>query len=343
MLSVHAPRLLARASCTRGTMVGRVCVAGAAALCLVATSAHAQTPIYSNASPSPALPALNPSGATFSGVSAPALRQWSEVTAISIIDGNALGGVACHTDTTGGMRLADDVTLGASTTLHSLRVYAYQPGASGAASPIAGATLRIWNGVPGAPGSAVVFGDATTNRLMTSASTGVLRVFTTEVGPLITPPDASRMIFSADIAINTALPAGTYWLDWQLTPSQSGAMLFSPTATLATARSLLAWNARQQSAGVWAPLSDAGKPVTTADVPQDLPFILFGGAACDSLDFNQDGDFPTPLDLEDFVNAVAGNPCATCSSDLDFNNDGDFPTPLDIEAFISVSAGGPCL
>ena len=67
------------------------------------------------------------------------------------------------------------------------------------------------------------------------------------------------------------------------------------------------------------------------------------GPTCDGLDFNQDGDFPTPLDLEDFINAVAGSVCATCSSDLDFNNDGDFPTPLDVEAFISVSAGGPCL
>ena len=64
---------------------------------------------------------------------------------------------------------------------------------------------------------------------------------------------------------------------------------------------------------------------------------------CDSLDFNRDGDFPTPLDLEDFINAVAGSVCGTCSHDLDFNNDGDFPTPLDIEAFVSVSAGGPCL
>ena len=64
---------------------------------------------------------------------------------------------------------------------------------------------------------------------------------------------------------------------------------------------------------------------------------------CDSLDYNQDGDFPTPLDLEDFVAAVGGNICSTCSTDLDFNNDGDFPTPLDIEAFISVSAGGPCV
>ena len=67
------------------------------------------------------------------------------------------------------------------------------------------------------------------------------------------------------------------------------------------------------------------------------------GPTCDSLDFNQDGDFPTPLDLEDFINANAGTFCDTCSIDLDFNNDGDFPTPLDIEAFISVSAGGACL
>ena len=64
---------------------------------------------------------------------------------------------------------------------------------------------------------------------------------------------------------------------------------------------------------------------------------------CDTLDFNNDGDFPTPLDLEDFIAAVAGNICSTCSSDLDFNNDGDFPTPLDVEAFISVNAGGPCI
>ena len=71
--------------------------------------------------------------------------------------------------------------------------------------------------------------------------------------------------------------------------------------------------------------------------------VVASPLACDGVDFNQDGDFPTPLDLEDFINAVAGNVCPTCSSDLDFNNDGDFPTPLDVEAFISVSAGGPCL
>ena len=66
-------------------------------------------------------------------------------------------------------------------------------------------------------------------------------------------------------------------------------------------------------------------------------------AICDSLDFNGDGDAPTPLDLEAFISANAGSFCATCSTDLDFNNDGDFPTPADVEAFITLNAGGPCL
>ena len=91
-------------------------------------------------------------------------------------------------------------------------------------------------------------------------------------------------------------------------------------------------------------LSNAQSGQLAANARQRLVvFPGVSGPVCDSLDYNQDGDFPTPLDLEDFIAANAGNICSTCSTDLDFNNDGDFPTPLDIEAFISVNAGGPCL
>ena len=83
--------------------------------------------------------------------------------------------------------------------------------------------------------------------------------------------------------------------------------------------------------------------ITNACGSATSPSLVVAIPTCDCIDFNLDGDFPTPLDLEDFINAVAGNLCSTCSTDLDFNNDGDFPTPLDIEAFISVSAGGACL
>ena len=84
----------------------------------------------------------------------------------------------------------------------------------------------------------------------------------------------------------------------------------------------------------------------TSNVTTNAAIVAAGSVppvGCDSTDFNGDGDFPTPLDLEDFINANAGNFCPTCSSDLDFNNDGDFPTPLDVESFISVLGGGPCL
>ena len=94
-------------------------------------------------------------------------------------------------------------------------------------------------------------------------------------------------------------------------------------------------------------MNDAGQVVfeaTFADsaAPLSAIFVASVPPGCDSVDFNRDGDFPTPLDLEDFVNANAGNICSTCSKDLDFNNDGDFPTPLDVEAFISVLGGGEC-
>ena len=62
---------------------------------------------------------------------------------------------------------------------------------------------------------------------------------------------------------------------------------------------------------------------------------------CGDLDFNNDGDFPTPLDVEDFIAVLAGGSCSTCDG-LDFNGDGDFPSPVDLELFISVTSGGPC-
>ena len=106
-------------------------------------------------------------------------------------------------------------------------------------------------------------------------------------------------------------------------------------AGLAGVRVVDQWDDQRGFAVVFAELAAA---------PGDFrPFILRRiGAVCDTLDFNRDGDFPTPLDVEDFINAVAGNLCATCSTDIDFNNDGDFPTPLDVEVFIQVNAGGAC-
>lgn len=74
-----------------------------------------------------------------------------------------------------------------------------------------------------------------------------------------------------------------------------------------------------------------------------LNLQLNAPTGCD-LDFNNDCDFPTPLDIEDFITVLAGGACSSgpgaCDS-LDFNRDGDFPSPLDLELFIEAN-GGNC-
>jgi hypothetical protein len=61
-----------------------------------------------------------------------------------------------------------------SWTVDSIRVYAYQTGST-TTSTLNDVRLQIWNGVPGAPGSTVIWGDLTTNRMTSTRFTGVYR------------------------------------------------------------------------------------------------------------------------------------------------------------------------
>jgi hypothetical protein len=62
-----------------------------------------------------------------------------------------------------------------------------------------------------------------------------------------------------------------------------------------------------------------------------------------SIDFNNDGLFPSDDDVIDFLSVFAGGACSTgnCNS-IDFNGDGLFPSDEDVLSFFSVLAGGPC-
>jgi hypothetical protein len=63
--------------------------------------------------------------------------------------------------------------------------------------------------------------------------------------------------------------------------------------------------------------------------------------SCDSIDFNNDGLFPSDDDLVTFLSTLAGTPCPACN-DIDFNNDGLFPSDDDLVAFLRVLAGSDC-
>jgi hypothetical protein len=65
--------------------------------------------------------------------------------------------------------------------------------------------------------------------------------------------------------------------------------------------------------------------------------------ACDSADFNCDGDVGTDLDIESFFSCLSGScPAAPCTNSADFNHDGDVGTDSDIESFFRVLGGGSC-
>ena len=88
---------------------------------------------------------------------------------------------------------------------------------------------------------------------------------------------------------------------------------------------------------------DAGTGSIVEAAIDDLRVESLSCTGCNDLDFNNDGDFPSPLDVEDFITSQAGGACSTGNCDsLDFNNDGDFPSPVDLEAFINANAGQGC-
>jgi hypothetical protein len=70
------------------------------------------------------------------------------------------------------------------------------------------------------------------------------------------------------------------------------------------------------------------------------------GPVCNDIDFNNDGSFFDPTDVDAFFSVFSEGPCipATASCDpIDFNNDGSLFDPDDIDSFFSVFSEGPCL
>ncbi|MBK9127359.1 MAG: hypothetical protein IPM13_06125 [Phycisphaerales bacterium] len=274
--------------------MARTLAGGIVALLLAATSLAVEPPFYSNGGglADPTNPYLATGTVTLSGVPAPAGFAWSECPADSPTSANALGGFAAHrTGSSGAFRLADDFTVhpGELFDLDAIAIFAYQAGSDPDANPFPDVNLRIWSGRPGDQGSAVIFGDTTTNRLLSATNTNLYRIFNTIVdpdgpGPGLPPePGTTRLIRELRLAADITLGPGTYWLDWQIIPTGSGTA-FTPAISIPGVRGLPGWNARQFIPGStippvppgWENVIDGGTPPQVADVPQDLPFLLFG-------------------------------------------------------------------
>lgn len=206
-----------------------------------------------------------------------------------------------------GHRIADDFTLTGPAILDRVTLYAFQLNSS-TTSTVTAVNLRIWDGPPDDAGSAIVFGDSTTNRMVSTSFTGVYRV--SDVAPLNT----QRPVMAQEVDLGgTALAPGTYWLDWQT----DGSLQFGPHAPPVTVQGAIPiGNARQfdASLGEWVEARDGGLHTQVA-----IPFVLEGTSSggCYA-DCEGDGD----TDIFDFL--CFQSAYASQTSYADCEGDGDW-------------------
>ena len=225
-----------------------------AAAALLGTTGYAQTVIYDNG------PIFDLAGGGAAGANASTLHD-------------GMGSYGSGHAVSSGYRVADDfiVAAGTTVTLDSLVFFAYQTG-SGNTSTISEVNVRIWNGVPEDGVSTVVFGDPTTNVMITTEWSGTYR--TGDLGAAACPAETcvDRPIMRNACVIGTTLAPGTYWIDWQTNGSLASGP-WAPPINLGAGVTTTG-NAKQfdPTAVVWNDLFDGG--LTTE--AQGLPFLAVG-------------------------------------------------------------------
>lgn len=281
------------------------------AVLAIASAAFSGVPIFSNAGSDPTSTGLSTGPVTLSGISAPPGAQWSEAASdLSSGQANAVAGFSSHlVGSSGPFRFADNFVVPASQNwrLEQAAFFAYQTGAAGPQSPFAALNLRLWRGQPGAVGSSVVFGDTVTNRLASSAPSNLYRVFNSMAAPQPAAPDTTRLIWETRASVGgvdgVLLTPGEYWLDWQYTLTTTGQEAFSPPITSPGSRTRTGANALQfkSSTEGWVSVVDPGKPASAADLPQDLPFVLYGSvmASCPG-----DADLDGSVGISDVLSLI---------------------------------------
>ena len=161
-----------------------------------------------------------------------------------------------------GYRVADDfIVTGTSWDVEKITFFAYQTGSS-TSSSITDVNYRVWDGPPGDPNSNVIFGDESTNRLISSTWTNLYRVDETNSGS-----STLRPIMQNVVSAGFTLGAGTYWLDWQA----DGTISSGPWVPPITINGETSTGNAAHFTTEWEPLVDSG-----LSTPQGLPFIIEG-------------------------------------------------------------------
>ncbi|MEM6398295.1 MAG: T9SS type A sorting domain-containing protein [Bacteroidota bacterium] len=147
--------------------------------------------------------------------------------------------------------------------LDEIELFAYQS-FSTTASTITDVRVRIWDGVPGA-GSNVVFGNLTTNRLISTTWTGAYRVTEESAGA-----NTDRPVMVNTVDLGVVLSAGTYYLEWQA-DGTLGSGPWAPPITINGQTTTGNGLQSQDNGDTFDPALDTG-----SGTQQGFPFNLFG-------------------------------------------------------------------
>ncbi len=235
---------------------------------------------------------------TESGVTAPEGITWSENqhdTGNTTESTSVLG----YGATFSAVRLADNFTVPAGQTwkISSVTIYGFVQNWLADQSPFAGGVLQIWDGQPGDAGANVIFGDLTTDRLLSSTRNGVCVISNTAVPAPGINPDFNRCLYENKLSIapTITLGPGTYWIDFATNTFSNGAQFYRQVI-VPGARTQNGWDARQflHSTGTWSDVIDGGRPTSAPDVPQDIAFKVNGTIASANnaskfMDYDGDG------------------------------------------------------
>ena len=234
-----------------------------------------------------------------SGVAAPEGFVWSENQHDTgdLTVANSVGGYGTSYPS---VRLADNFTVpeGQRWVISSVSVWGFNQGWVGNNSPFSGATLQIWNGAPGEAGSTVIFGDTTTDRLLSSTASDTYVIFNSVAPTSSNAPNTQRRLWENKLSIapTLTLGPGTYWIDFATTTFNGVTTTFHRNVISPGNRTQAGWNARQYvlSTDSWAPIIDGGLPSSAPDVPQDIAFNVNGtfsegNTASTFADFDGDG------------------------------------------------------
>lgn len=161
-------------------------------------------------------------------------------------------------------RVADDFTFAdCAWRIDSIVFFSYQTGST-TTSTTTGVNFRIWDSIPDAVGSNVVYGDTTTNRMIRTTWTGAYRVTETTLSGSTRP--IMRNVCTAG---GVVLSGGTFWIDWASTGSLSSGPWAPPRTPVGQS---VTGNGRQRIGSVWNNALDGG----TGTPAQGFPFIIYG-------------------------------------------------------------------